>query len=157
MAKMIQTMEKGVRRLTKIVSENQNTRKDIKETSATMRSLMSQLTTDEMYNLMRTGHQTITQPMVQETDVSCQTDVTKEADHVGEVEKSSIQTRDVSTQTGVYTVNEYQVKTVSKYEDFTKINGGEWPEDIYTVKWVEGFAPQAEKTQDLLIWDEGEK
>ena len=56
-AKLLQLMkqlDKEVRRLTKTVADNPNTKRVIKETSLVIRSLMSQATTTEMWTMMKT-------------------------------------------------------------------------------------------------------
>ena len=51
---LMKQLDKGVRKLTKIVADNPNTKKVIKETSLVIRSLMSPGTTTEMWTMMKT-------------------------------------------------------------------------------------------------------
>ena len=51
---LVKNMDKEVGRLAKIVADNQ--KREIKECSAAMRNMMSQMTTGEMYSVMRSRH-----------------------------------------------------------------------------------------------------
>ena len=53
---LMKQLDKEARKLAKIVAENLNTRKKIKEIFTVIRSLTSQATTKEMWSMMRTRH-----------------------------------------------------------------------------------------------------
>ena len=53
--KLIQEMDREARNLCKLVTENPNTKREIKECSSAIRSMMSQMTTTDMLQLVDTG------------------------------------------------------------------------------------------------------
>ena len=145
-------MEKEARKLAKSVSEHPNTKKEIKETSAAMRSIMSQMTTKKMWSMMRNlGPQRHTTAV---EDASCQVTDTGEAGKP-ETKETASQTEPTTKHENDNKVTKGQISAVTNYEEYLKLKTHEWPEDVYTVKYKEGREPP--RYHDLVAWDEGAK
>ena len=130
MVRLIKEMDKMVRRVARIVTENPNTKREIKECSLTMTSLAAQMTTKEMIKTVEGRKQTASEGK----NTATQTE--------GKHEKKRIEKE--------------QIAKANTYDDFVSAKELEWPEKVYTVtKHEEGTITQVGKEFDLIIWDEG--
>ena len=156
---LMEQMDKEVRKLAKTIAEHPNTKKEIKETAALMRSIMSQMTTKEMRSIMRTqGPQRPSAPGKEATvaakDAGCQTAGASGAAKPESREAAS-QTDSITKEERDIKVTKEQVSAVTSYEEYRKLKKYEWPEEVYTVKHAEGIEPPP--SHDLVAWDEGTK
>ena len=155
MITLIQQLDKESRKVAKLVSENPNTKREIKESSLAIRSLLSQMTTETMMTMLRTNKVdktdgAATATLVQLEDKDCQAG--------GTVMKT---TRDVATQTAVHAivkdpvVTVDQIREVDSLEDFQIIKNFTWPEEVFRVKHVEAAPLSGDRDSELVIWEEG--
>ena len=139
---LIGQTDQEFKRLYKIVMENQNTRKDIKESVYVLSDLVLQLSAPDLKEELEAKQR-----------------------EVAEVRGKGTETREASTQTehgnqhmGNDVITPEKIKAVSKYEDFVGLKNLSWPQEVYTrSKHVEGIVAQAGKGEDVLVWDEGER
>ena len=157
---LIQDMNREVRRLVKTVDECPNTKRDIKETVAAVRSLMSQLTTNEMNELYGTRPLHNRKGLASTEVRGTQTDIsgdevkptTKEMETQTEVVRESIEVQIKET------IKEEQISDAHTYADYKRVKEYIWPEEIYKrTKREDVFSPKMAKGRDILIWDEGDK
>ena len=145
--RLVRGMDKEVRKIAKIVSDNPNTKRELKDSSAMMRSMMSQMTTNEMYNMMR-GRAAAVERMAQVEDAECQTDVSWGA-------KRDMATQTLENRTGK--VKKAQIAEVDNYDDYARVRNLEWPEEVYVATiHEEGMILQADREYDVVVWDEGD-
>lgn len=143
---LIQDKDREVRRLSTIVSENQNTRCDIKDSTLTIRSLICPMTTRDMLSLIECRPPYKGQAVAEIALASSQTENSEE-----------ICKREIGVQTGITSADKNesvrmkQVKAVDTLEDFQRIKNHKCPEDLYTVKHVEGFPALARRNFDLVV------
>ena len=144
--KLLKQMEKEARKLEKVVSENPNTKKEVKEIAAAMRSIVAQMTTTEMWSMVRT-----TRPPKHDTAPA------------GAVIAKKPDTKEIATQTETPPTKTEKPKQLQKsqlsaakdYAGYQDLKKYEWPEDLCTVEHREGTEPPP--SYDLVVWDEGEK
>ena len=149
---LIRGIDKEARKLAKLVTDNPNTKREIKEVSAAMRSMTSQMTTDEMIAVM-SGHSFTLQMGSEVNDAETQTVVT--AARMTERATQTKQSRMAEPADGK--VRREYIAKVKDYEDFARIKGLAWAEEVFSSTSHED-APitQAGKDNDLIVWDEGE-
>ena len=149
---LIKAMDKEVKKIGKIVTENPNTKRELKDSSAYMRSVMAKIMTNEAYNLMREQKNT-KKTTASVNDAECQTD--EAAGKTREMATQTIET--ITEEDGHRRVKSEEIRKVSNYEEFTRIRNYDWPEETYTAsKHEEGLVTQAPKEYDIVVWDEGD-
>ena len=152
LAQFFQGLEKEVRRLDKLVSENTNTKKDIKESTAALRAMVALIYTKETMGYIE-GHNTNAGKKGRTAEKESQTNETNT-----ETRETATQTEDGETnEPGDYIVKREQILEVKNHEDFKQIRNFEWPEETYvSTKHEAGQVTQTGKETDILVWDEGE-
>ena len=129
--------------------ENLNTKREIKDSSAYTRSMMSKIKSNEAYKHMR--EQKISKERTASIKaIECQTEVAEGG------------TREITEEITTLEEDDRRVKCehireVSNYDDFSRIRDYDWPVEIYkTSKHEEGLVIRAPKDSDLVVWDEGD-
>lgn len=150
-------MYKKTRKVAKVVVENPNTKREVKESSQTIRSLMSQMTMSSMLQMLDTcrlpSAEGTTPAVIQETDDrSCQ------------VGAAAPETREIATHTEAFTfdkemkiVTRKQIEAVDTLEDFQHDKNLNWPEEVFRVRHVEGSPLSVQRDSDLVVWEESPK
>lgn len=120
--KLIKNIDKEIRQLDRIVQDNINTKREIKESTQTLRSLSSNLMTTKMQELL--GRMTVKSESVSSADnavaeVGTQTDLPS----LVEVECQTI----TATKLGI---NE-EISKVKTFEDFSRLEKENWDTGIY--------------------------
>ena len=152
---LIQQLDKESRKVAKLVSENPNTKREIKESSLAIRSLLSQMTTETMMTMIKTRRiekidGATTAALVEIENKDCQAG--------GTVMKT---TREMATQTVVHSIVKEpkitvkQIREVDSLEDFQLVKNYTWPDEMFRVKHVEASPLSCDRDTDLIVWEEG--
>ena len=149
---LMNKVEEEARKLSKLVGQNPNTKREIKEVSAAIRSIASQITTNEMVRLVRgSGGAPSVEEAVQVTQESaCQTELA-----------GAVGTKDTGTQTEESRVLEPTdgkveklcIRKAREYADYMRLKNLSWPEDVYTTRRVDGSVEENTES-DILVWNE---
>ena len=148
---LVKKADKEARKLAKLVGDNINTKKEIKEIAHSIRILMSQINTTEMMNIMktrRTNKGPKPEPMTVKGEVECQTNTEGKAVKP-DIKEMACQTDPIMKEIRDTCVTREQIRAATKYEEFLELKKYTWPDEVYTVKWEEGTEPPP--THDLVV------
>ena len=156
LVKLIGRLEAETRRLYRIVSENQNTRVDIREGALAVRSIMTQITTQEM---MKTITRDTTDTDGAETlgdikDEACQTDQISVEKETKEI---AIQINDAEWTRVNSKITKEEIEKVDGIEEYRRIKNMDWPKEVYSTCHIEGSVTEIGNDTDLLVWEETPK
>lgn len=148
--KIIRSLDTEVRKVA-VIAKERNTKREIKESSLKLRSLLSQLMTNEVQELLqKLGKTTSMSP--EEVLVSKEKDGDEERE-----EKKNKATKNASTQTDSLPQEDLpkQIKLTNSFEDYRKINHQRWPEKVFKSSFIVRGSPlQISKDSDALILEE---
>ena len=133
---LIERSNQECNKLYKLAVNNQNTRKDIKESVSILSDLLSQLSAADLAKELTTSNG-------KNKNI--------------ETSEAATQTLPPSNKTVKDGITSEVIKAVQNYEDFLAIYNTNWPQGTYARSiHVEGKITQASKAEDVLLWDEGE-
>ena len=123
---LITQLDKEARKVSKIIADNPNSKRDIKESSLATRSLLSQMTTTTTMNMLKTRRldktdDTASVGIVQMEDTSCQV----EEAAMKQTQEMATQTDDTSWHKNTKVTKE-RIRAVDTLEDFQRVKNLTW-------------------------------
>ncbi|KAF5276789.1 hypothetical protein FQR65_LT16183 [Abscondita terminalis] len=154
--KCLRKIDTQVTNLSELVRGNTNTKREIKDVTNKLKSLMKAVTSQEMQDLLQTlgtqqncpNYDTVISALTEEIQERKE----KEEEMIREIEKGKKEKEEIAAELGRIKEDEKKIN-LKNYQDYLNCVDRDWTEDPYqSTKMKLGSVNQSKTDQDMAVW-----